>query len=168
MIKWEARRRLKAKEIVNLAKPYISGTWLELGAGTGNNTIPLGTKVDSLIGIDLQLVELIELKRKEPNIPILSADFRFLPIKANSVAGIFIAFSLHFVFDHSFVIKSAFHCLKPNGELIMVDYETKVSKPWIPHPIPKALAKRLLVETGFRKVSIHYETERFYIIKGKK
>ncbi len=168
MLGWTEKRRLKGAEIVNQAKPYKSGLWLELGTGTGNNTIPLGKKVDFLLAIDVHGNELCQIKKKDPGIEAITADFRFLPIKMNSFFGVFAAFSMHFVAEQNIVFNSIFKHLKSEGMFIIIEYQTSNPKPWIPFPLPKKIAIYLLKEIGFREIRIQFENERYYILKSKK
>lgn len=166
--RWEIHRHEKGAEIVNQAGPYGPGPWLELGSGIGNNTIPLSKKVDTLIALDVNTRDLLKLPQKTTLVYPLQADFRALPFCMNSLGGIFTSFSIHFVEEHSLVFREATRVLRSDGTLILVEYQTSESVPWIPFPLPQKRACQLLQREGYSALETLHETPRYYILHGRK
>jgi ubiquinone/menaquinone biosynthesis C-methylase UbiE len=165
---WETHRHEKGAEIVNQAGPYGPGPWLELGSGIGNNTIPLSKKVDTLIALDVSNKDLLKLQQKTTLVYPLQADFRALPFRTNSLGGIFTSFSVHFVKEHNLVFREITRVLRSDGTLILVEYRTSESVPWIPFPLPQKRACQLLHREGFPSPEILHETPRYYVLHGRK
>ncbi|MFX0116602.1 MAG: class I SAM-dependent methyltransferase [Candidatus Hodarchaeota archaeon] len=165
---WSTHRRQKGAEIVKQAAPYGAGPWLELGSGSGNNTLPLSKTVDSVIALDRNSRELWELQQKISQIYPLQADFRVLPFRAGILGGVFTSFSLHFVEEHALVLHEVARILRPKGTLVLVEYQTSESVPWIPFPLPKNRAFELLRREEFHSIGLPHETQRYYILKCQK
>lgn len=162
---WENYRHKKGAEIVNRAGPYGSGPWLELGSGIGNNTFPLSEQVGIVIALDMSNQDLMGHRQKETWIYPLQADFRVrLPIRTDSLGGVFASFSLHFVKEHALVIREVIRILRPGGTFILVEYQTAQSVPWIPFPLPKMNALSLLYQEEFESIKSLHETSRYYIL----
>lgn len=166
--RWEIHRHEKGAEIVKQAGPYGPGPWLELGSGIGNNTIPLSKKVDTLIALDVSPRDLLRLQQKSTLGYPLQADFRALPFRMNCLEGIFTSFSIHFVEEHNLVFREAARILRSGGTLILVEYQTSESVPWIPFPLPQKRAYQLLQREGFSSLETLHETPRYYILHGRK
>jgi ubiquinone/menaquinone biosynthesis C-methylase UbiE len=168
MTMWSSHRRQKGAEIVKQAAPYGAGPWLELGSGSGNNTLPLSKAVDTVVALDRNSRELRELQQKMSQVYPLQADFRVLPFRAGILGGVFTSFSLHFVEEHALVLHEVAQILRPKGILVLVEYQTSEAVPWIPFPLPKKHAFELLHREKFGPIVLHHETRRYYILKCQK
>ncbi|MFQ5977389.1 MAG: class I SAM-dependent methyltransferase [Candidatus Heimdallarchaeota archaeon] len=167
--RWENHRHKKGAEIVNRAGPYGAGPWLELGSGIGNNTFPLSEKVGLVIALDMSSRDLMAQRQKKTEIYPLQADFQVrLPIRTDSLGGIFSSFSLHFVKEPALVFREVGRVLRPGGTFILVEYQTSKSVPWIPFPLPKKSALRLLYHEGFESIKSLHETSRYFILRSRK
>jgi ubiquinone/menaquinone biosynthesis C-methylase UbiE len=167
--RWENHRHKKGAEIVNRAGPYGAGPWLELGSGIGNNTFPLSEKIGLVIALDMSSRDLMAQRQERTEICPLQADFRVrLPIRTDSLGGVFVSFSLHFVKEHALVIREVGRVLRPGGTFILVEYQTSQSVPWIPFPLPKTSAFRQLRKEKFESIKSRHETSRYYILGSQK
>jgi len=133
------------------------GRWADLGAGEGAFTLALAellgpgahiTAVDrdarALRGIGA------EMARRFPRVgvAVLAADFT-RPLALESLDGVLMANSLHFVRDKLPVLDLVGRMLRPDGRLIVVEYGTDRGNPWVPHPFSYASWEKLAAQAGF-------------------
>lgn len=146
---------------VNLLKPANlnpGGTWADFGAGSGAFTLALRELVGSdatIYAVDkdhARLNELIGEYRSRfgdsNNLHILAVDFSRtfdLPL----LDGIVMANSLHYFKDKEKVLRHARNFLKPNGILLLVEYNVDSGNLWVPHPLSFETFRALAPCTGF-------------------
>ncbi len=142
------------EEIVDLIRAAIEkpgGRWADLGAGTGNFTRALGELLGAdanLYAVDIDLASLDLLKRswREPaELHIEVADFT-RPLRLAALDGILIANALHFIDDQAAALGVIAKALKPNGRLVVVEYDQPT--PWSPHPVTFDRLGRLAAVAG--------------------
>ena len=131
------------------------GTWADLGAGTGAFTLALAELVGpsgEVIAVDRDRGALHELERAlrpgGATVRTLGADFT-KPIAVNSLDGVVMANSLHFVRDKSPVLALVHTMLKPSGRLLLVEYDTDNGNPYVPHPLSFETWRALADAIGF-------------------
>ena len=131
------------------------GTWADLGAGTGAFTLALAELVGpsgEVIAVDRDRGALHELERAlrpgGATVRTLGADFT-KPIAVNSLDGVVMANSLHFVRDKSPVLALVHTMLKPSGRLLLVEYDTDDGNPYVPHPLSFETWRALADASGF-------------------
>ena len=78
----------------------------------------------------------------------LGADFT-KPVAVNSLDGVVMANSLHFVRDKSPVLALVHTMLKPSGRLLLVEYDTDNGNPYVPHPLSFETWRALADASGF-------------------
>jgi len=78
----------------------------------------------------------------------LGADFT-KPLALDSLDGILMANSLHFVRDKSPVLALVHTMLKPSGRLLLVEYDTDDGNPYVPHPLSFETWRALADASGF-------------------
>jgi len=132
-----------------------SGTWADLGAGTGAFTLALAELVGpsgEIIAIDRDRGALRELERAlRPGgaaVRTLGADFT-KPLALDSLDGVVMANSLHFVRDKSPVLALVHTMLKPSGRLLLVEYDTDNGNPYVPHPLSFETWRAFADASGF-------------------
>lgn len=101
---------------------------LDICCGTGTQLHLLKSGKEVLIGLDLSLPALKYALHKYPAIPFICADAENIPFKGTSFKGIIISFASH---DKSSqvrddIINEAKRLLKPEGRIVLVDFEN----PW--------------------------------------
>jgi SAM-dependent methyltransferase len=90
----------------------------------------------------------------DTNLHAHAADFtRDLPLPR--MDGIVMANSLHFLPDR---VKAPFltrlrGCLRPGGQLILVEYGTDKGNTWVPHPLAYPSWEKLAGECGYTKTA---------------
>lgn len=146
---------------VNLLRPANltqGGTWADLGAGSGAFTLALR----ELIGLDaiiyavdkdrgaLRQLESAHRARFGPsqNLISLNQDFSRLS-DIPSLDGVVMANSLHFFKDKERVLQHVHGLLKPNGTLLLVEYNVDSGNMWVPHPLTFETFTSLAPRAGF-------------------
>ena len=146
---------------VNLLRPANlthGGTWADLGAGSGAFTLALRELVglDAIIyAVDKDRSALRELEnahRARFDISLglipLNQDFsRLSDIPA--LDGVVMANSLHFFKDKEKILRHVNGLLKPNGLLLLVEYNVDSGNMWVPHPLSLETYQALAPRAGF-------------------
>jgi ubiquinone/menaquinone biosynthesis C-methylase UbiE len=138
-------------------EPNSGGIWVDFGAGSGAFTLALrdvaGSDVE-LIAVDRDRDSLRSLRRSmERHFPgtslqFLTADFR-QPLSLPPLDGILCANAVHYVADQLTLLRQWRSYLKPDGRLIIVEYDTDDGNRWVPHPLSFTTFQRLASQAGF-------------------
>jgi len=131
------------------------GRWTDLGAGTGAFTLALAELVGpdgEVIAVDRDRSALRELEgAPRPGgaaVRTLAADFT-KPLDLASLDGAVMANSLHFVGDKAPVLALVHRMLRPEGRLLLVEYDADQGNQWVPHPISFETWRALADASGF-------------------
>ena len=137
------------QEAIDLIRPAVmptSGTWADIGAGTGVFTEALMEilEVGKIIALDKSPHALYEIgnrqsaidnKKNKISLEIVEGDFH-QPLDLPMLDGIIMANSLHYASDHKMVLKNVITSLKRGGTFILIEYETDTPLiPWVPNPV---------------------------------
>jgi ubiquinone/menaquinone biosynthesis C-methylase UbiE len=146
---------------VNLLKPAalnLGGTWADVGAGGGAFTLALRELVGPnaiIYAVDKDRSRLNELEQAyrarfgdSKNLHIIAADFSRL-LDLPSLDGIVMANSLHFFKDKEKILRQVRTHLKPNGILLLVEYNVDSGNSWVPHPLSFETFRTLAPRAGF-------------------
>jgi ubiquinone/menaquinone biosynthesis C-methylase UbiE len=153
---------------INLLKPAnlpAGGTWADFGAGTGAFTLALRDLVGpeaTIYAVDkdrgaLQRLEAAHRRFSSAGrlIP-LNQDFSVLFNVSTSstqrlppLDGIVAANSLHYFKDREKILRHVRTFLKPNGALLLVEYNVDSGNLWVPHPFSFKTFRSLAVQAGF-------------------
>ncbi len=133
------------------------GIWADLGSGEGAFTLALADLLGpgaQLYSIDrdrgaLRLQEQI-LRSRFPDtiMHYLHADFT-RPLALPLLDGILLANSLHFVRQKDSVLCQLQEYLKPEGRLLIVEYNVDRGNPWVPYPFSYTTWETLARKNGF-------------------
>ena len=131
---------------VNLLKPANikpGGSWADLGAGSGAFTFAtreLTGPTASIFAVDRDRASLNELEQayharfgNSQNLKLIVGDFSRV-IELPILDGIVMANSLHFFKDKGKILRHVSSYLKPNGMLLIVEYNVDSGNPWVPYP----------------------------------
>ncbi len=146
---------------VNLLRPADlppGGTWADFGAGGGAFTLALR----ELIGLDATIyavdksrsslndLEHAHRARFKPtsNLILLPDDFS-RPLDIPPLDGIVMANSLHYFRDKEKILRHVRTFLKPNGTLLLIEYNVDLGNPWVPHPLSFETFRSLAPRAGF-------------------
>jgi ubiquinone/menaquinone biosynthesis C-methylase UbiE len=138
------------------------GVWADLGAGSGAFTLALrdvaGPDVQ-IYAVDRDRSALNALRgafaRSFPgsNLHLLPADFA-APLELPLLDGIVAANSLHFSPNQGALLAAWRRYLKPDGRLILVEYDTDRGNRWVPYPISFAAFGPLAKVAGFAEPAL--------------
>lgn len=148
---------------VNLIKPAFldanpTTSFADLGAGSGAFTLALREVTgssSSIYAVDKDKSALRELENSfasrfnsTSNLIMIHADFS-KSLNLPPLDGILMANSLHFFKDKIKVLKHIKTFLKPNGKLIMIEYNVDKGNLWVPYPFSFSTFESMCKESGF-------------------
>jgi len=142
-------------------------TWGELGAGNGLFTKALASLLDpksEIYAIDKDLASLRQIPDELNQVTIKKStkDFSKEEITEDPFDGILMANSLHYVQNQSALLIQLSHLLKPNGRMILIEYDMDKANPWVPYPISYSNMIKLANSGGFESVTRLGETPSAY------
>jgi ubiquinone/menaquinone biosynthesis C-methylase UbiE len=153
------------KDHVSLIEKAIrkpGGVWAYLGAGSGAFTLALrdigGEKIE-IYSVDKYLPSL-EMQKEQfeqqfpyTHIHYLHIDFtEELPLP--QLDGILMANSLHFLKNQDRFLRKIRNYLKPEGTLLLVEYNASQGNTWVPYPVSFKKFEELAADTGFTKPTL--------------
>lgn len=138
------------------------GVWADLGAGTGNFTFALRSLLGPMgviYAVDRDAKALAAQRTRLARAPqgapvhLVQADVVAQPPALPPLDGILMANLLHFVADPPALLRRLHGWLRPDGRLLVVEYEQVAPIPWVPYPVPLARLAELAHEAGFGPTS---------------
>jgi ubiquinone/menaquinone biosynthesis C-methylase UbiE len=146
---------------VNLLRPANlppGGTYADFGAGGGAFTLALRELVGPdahIYAVDNDRASLKELESShrarfntKSNLILLKDDFT-LALDLSPLDGIVMANSLHFFKDKEKVLRHVRRFLKPNGALLIIEYNVDSGNMWVPYPFSFDVCRVLVSRAGF-------------------
>ena len=142
--------------------PEAGGVWADLGSGSGAFTLALADllgKDGHIYSVDKDRRALKEQEQAMRNlfprvtVQFLVADFTQrldLPV----LDGIVMANSLHYVRDKGALLQRIHAYLKPEGRLLLVEYNVDRGNLWVPYPLSYPTWERLVQQNGFRNTQL--------------
>ena len=137
--------------------PAPGGTWADLGSGTGAFTLALAEllgptgriySVDKDSGALRQQEQAMRQFSPAMNVTYTSADFT-CPLDLPQLDGIVMANSLHFVRKKDDVLQRVASYLRPDGRLLIVEYNADRGNMWVPYPFSYETWEVLAKKNGF-------------------
>ncbi|MEP6645540.1 MAG: class I SAM-dependent methyltransferase [Saprospiraceae bacterium] len=145
------------QEAIDLIRPGIrntSGTWADIGAGTGMFTLALMEILEEgkIIALDKSPHALYSiLSTVSIEFEILEGDFQH-PLLLPRLDGIIMANALHYAQDPIFVLHNILKSLKKESPLILIEYDTEMpNQPWVPYPVSFHRFTILCEHAGLKK-----------------
>jgi ubiquinone/menaquinone biosynthesis C-methylase UbiE len=139
------------------------GTWADLGSGRGAFTLALaqclGTE-SHIYSVDLDRRSLdIQKTRMEVEFPknevtYKQADFTRAVLDLPPLDGILMANSLHFIHDKDSFLERLLPMLKPEGRLLIVEYNTNEGNAYVPYPLTFIKWVGLSQQAGFARTEL--------------
>jgi ubiquinone/menaquinone biosynthesis C-methylase UbiE len=146
---------------VRLLRPAAlppGGTWADLGAGSGAFTLALRELVGpeaAIYAVDKDRARLAELEKAwrarfgdMRGLQTFNADFS-RTIDVPPLDGVLMANSLHFFRGKRKILEHVRKLLKPDGMLLLVEYNVDSGNPWVPYPLSLETWRRLAPQVGF-------------------
>ena len=146
---------------VNLLRPANlnqSGIYADFGAGSGAFTLALRELVGldaTIYAVDKDKTALHELENSHRarfnstrNLILLPNDFS-RPLDIPPLDGIVMANSLHFFKDKEKILRYVHGFLKPNGALLVIEYNVDSGNLWVPYPLSFETYRILAPRAGF-------------------
>lgn len=133
------------------------GIWADFGSGSGAFTLALADLLGpdgEIYSIDLDRRALQrqqnDLARRFPGTTLHPqvADFT-QPLALPPLDGIVMANSLHYQREKDAVLRRVWGYLKPEGRLILVEYNADRGNRWVPYPLSYPTWEALAGRTGF-------------------
>lgn len=151
---------MEIEEAISLIRPGVippSGTWADIGAGTGLFTIALMEILEKgkILAVDKSPHALYQINPSgKIDLEIIEADFHH-PLNLPLLDGIIMANSLHYAKDHLTVLKNVLDPLKTQGTFILIEYDTNTpNQPWVPNPVSIERFFELCAMTELQEPSI--------------
>ena len=150
---------MKHNDHVRLLRKGVpeSGVWADLGSGSGAFTLALADLLGEsgrIYSVDKDRQALKEQERSMrslfPSVAVefLVADFT-RKLDLPPLDGIVMANSLHYVRDKGALLQRIRACLKPEGRLLLVEYNVDHGNVWVPYPLSYPTWERLAQQNNF-------------------
>ena len=154
--------------LLRLADLKPGGSWADLGAGSGAFTLALRELVGptaEIHAVDKDRGSLRQLEKSyrarfddTNNLHLIQADFsHMVDTSTGSVRrlppldGVVMANSLHYFKDKEKVLRHVRTLLKPNGALLLVEYNVDSGNHWVPYPLSFETFRVLAQQAGFNE-----------------
>jgi ubiquinone/menaquinone biosynthesis C-methylase UbiE len=154
------------RDHVNLLKPANirpGGTWADFGAGAGAFTLALRELVGSeakIYAIDKDKTALKDLEEEframfqsVQNLALIPLDFSG-PLDLPPLDGLVMANSLHYFKHKEKILRHVSDFLKPQGTLLLVEYNVDAGNPWVPYPLSFETYRVLAPQAGLTEPSL--------------
>ncbi|SMO97184.1 class I SAM-dependent methyltransferase [Gracilimonas mengyeensis] len=131
-------------------------SWVDLGCGKCLFSYALAAYLpdgSSILAVDKKNQVPIKPSIKKVELTFHKADFLKEKLPIADFDGVLMANSLHYVKDKKVFLHKLKEETSENGKLIIVEYDTTLRNPWIPHPIPFDDLKELLKEIGYDHIN---------------
>jgi SAM-dependent methyltransferase len=140
------------EEATDFIRPAVigrDGDWADLGAGAGTFTAALATLLGArhvVTAVDRDARHVRELATLSASLPPGATTIRALladladpsalePIAPGSQAGVLFGNVLHYFADPLPLLRAAPTRLRPDGALVVLEYEGARANPWVPYPL---------------------------------
>lgn len=148
-----------ASNLIRAAVTRPGGTWADLGAGSGTFTSAVARLLGEggvVYAVDRVAGGLAAGVVGAPGaarvVPVVG-DLRE-PLPLADLAGVVMANSLHFVAgaEQADVLTRVVSYLRPEGVVVLVEYDQRRGSPWVPFPVPLERFEVLAAEAGLAVV----------------
>lgn len=137
--------------------------WADLGCGSGTFTFALA----SLLPLESHITAIDKTQQHLPvfsdrvKIDFKKVDFVNEPIGVNSLDGMLMANSLHFVANKVQLINQLEKAFKNSPQFLIVEYDTTKANPWVPYPISYQGLNDVFSQSGYQTLKLAETSSRF-------
>lgn len=132
------------------------GVWADLGSGEGAFTLALADLLGSggrIHTVDRDTGALkVQQRTMQERFPEVAVELHRVDftrmLDLPPLDGIVMANSLHFHRDHLSVVRHVVALLKPEGRLVLVEYDSDRGNVWVPHPLSYVTWERVARDVG--------------------
>jgi ubiquinone/menaquinone biosynthesis C-methylase UbiE len=131
--------------------PKPGGVWADFGAGRGNFTRALRACIGpaaTLYAVDRDAGAL----RSHQDAQTITADFTRPIPSLPMLDGLLIANALHWVREQETTLRQLAAYLRPAGRLLIVEYDARWPRGYIPFPVPYDRFETLATAAGFKSI----------------
>ena len=151
----EQALQLIRNDFMDSGRPVL---WADLGCGAGTFTRALSRLLPEgsfIYAVDRQQQTEVTLStNKAVSISFQQKDFEKDKLDLPLLDGILMANALHYVSDKTKLIQKLEQYLKPEGVLLIVEYDTRSANRWVPYPIDRDQLKKLFSASGFEHTKV--------------
>lgn len=152
---------MNLQEAISLIEPGIFQDdvpqhWADLGCGNGTFTYALARLLaagSSITAVDSSPQELIVAMDNGVSIQFEQMDFNQENIRLPKLDGILLANSFHYISQKELLIKRLEKFFNRDKQFLIIEYESKVSNPWVPYPITFSNLSRLFDGLGYASIT---------------
>jgi SAM-dependent methyltransferase len=148
-----------AAALIADAVPRQRGVWADLGAGEGTFSRALAARLEPgsrIYAVDHNPRAVVSLRRwgakATVEVVVVQADFSRaldLPgLSADDLDGILFANSLHYVREPGPVLAELVRWVRPDGRVVIVEYDGRGPNRWVPYPIASTALPSLVRAAG--------------------
>jgi ubiquinone/menaquinone biosynthesis C-methylase UbiE len=173
----ERRQQLQPDALLAAAEIKLGERVVDVGAGTGFWTLPLAKLVGpsgQVIAIDVEPIMLDELRalveaEQLRNVAVVQSDGETIPLADQSVDMALLAFVLHEPPDPATFLRVVRRLLKPNGRLLLIDWQKRVTErgPPVEHRIAQAQVQALLECAELEVTELSAPNPDVYVFLGR-
>jgi ubiquinone/menaquinone biosynthesis C-methylase UbiE len=145
------------------ARLAAGGVWADLGAGAGAFTMALRELIGpeaAIYAVDADAPRLDDLKEayesrfgQSGNLHLMPADLSKRPATP-PLDGVLMANSLHFFENKEPVLRAVRTLLKPDGLLLLVEYNVDQGNMWVPYPLSFDSLRQLAPRAGYAEPAL--------------
>jgi ubiquinone/menaquinone biosynthesis C-methylase UbiE len=130
---------IEAIELIKagVANKVDDAIWADLGCGSGTFTKALAALLgdrSKIFAVDKK-IQHFSAENEKAEIKFVRLDFSQDQLPFFNLDGILMANALHYVHDKIHFLTGLKKHLKPNGQMIIIEYDTEKQNQWVPYPI---------------------------------
>lgn len=166
----ERKQQLPAEAIISYLPELAGKTIFDGGAGTGFLTLPLAKQAEKVIAFDQsqKMLALIQERAKAQqltNITSMSGDIKAIDLPDSSVDIAIVCMMIHEVHPFEDALKELARIIKPDGQLVILEFESETTQANGGHRIPSQVMKRSLEKLQLLIVQETSPAEGIYLFR---
>ncbi|HEY6738298.1 MAG TPA: demethylmenaquinone methyltransferase [Actinopolymorphaceae bacterium] len=122
--------RLWRRAVVRAVDARFGERVLDLAAGTGTSTAPMGREGAFVVPADFSLGMLAQGRRVRPELPFVAADGLALPFADASFDAVTISFGLRNMHDVDVALRELLRVTRPGGRLVICEFSRPTFAPF--------------------------------------